>query len=68
MRAETESRTNPPLAPRESLHDDVADESLTDVIDQYRRHAFQRALERRHATVPYSTVIETARLVRTSSS
>jgi hypothetical protein len=68
MRAETESRTNPPLARRESLHEDVADESLTDIIDQYQRRAFQRALERRHANVPYSTVIETARLVRTSSS
>lgn len=60
---------NPPLAQREPLRDESSsDESLTDVIDQYRRRAFHRALERRHATVPYSTVIESARLVSTTSS
>lgn len=68
MRAETESRKNPPIAQREPLHEESAsDESLTDVIDQYRRRAFHRALERRHASVPYSTVIEAMRLVRTTS-
>jgi hypothetical protein len=43
------------------------EEWLTDVIDEWKRSAFQRALERRHA-VPYRVVVEAAHLVRTSSS
>lgn len=46
----------------------TAEEWLTDVIDQWKRNAFQRALERRHAAVPYRAVVEAAQLVRTSSS
>ncbi len=38
-------------------------ESLTDVIDEWSRQAFQRALERRHAAPAYPAVIESARLV-----
>jgi len=63
MRAETESKQNPSVAPRESL----SEESLTDIIDQLRRRAFQSYLDRRHASVPYRAVIESARLVRTST-
>lgn len=44
-------------------HDALAQESLTDVIDQLDRSAFQRALERRHAAPAYRTVIESAQLV-----
>ena len=43
-------------------------EWLTDVIDQWSRKAFRRSLERRHAAESYRGVIESARLVRTSSS
>jgi hypothetical protein len=43
-------------------------ESLTDVIDQLSRSAFQRALERRHAAPAYRTVIESAHLVPAPSS
>ena len=43
-------------------------EWLTDVIDQWKRNAFQRALERRHAAGPHRVVVESAHLVRTSSS
>ena len=46
----------------------LGEESLTDVIDQWSRQAFQRALERRHAVPAYPAVIESARLVRTTSS
>jgi hypothetical protein len=63
MRAETESSKTPSVALRETL----SDESLTDIIDQLRRRAFQKSLDRRHASVPYRVVIESARLVRTST-
>ena len=43
-------------------------EWLTDVIDQWSRKAFRRSLERRHAAESYRGVIESTRLVRTSSS
>jgi hypothetical protein len=42
-----------------------AEEWLTDVIDQWKRNAFRRALERRHAA---RVVVESAHLVRTRSS
>lgn len=44
------------------------EEWLTDVIDQWSRKAFRRSLERRHAAESYRGVIESTRLVRTSSS
>jgi hypothetical protein len=44
----------------------VPEETLTDVIDQWSRRAFQRALDRRHASPSYRTVIESANLVRTT--
>jgi hypothetical protein len=44
------------------------EEWLTDVIDQWKRNAFKRALERRHAAVPYRVVVESTHVVRTSSS
>jgi hypothetical protein len=68
MRAETESTQDLSVASRESLSDAaLSDESLTDIIDQLRRRAFLSSLERRHASVPYRAVIESARLVRTST-
>jgi hypothetical protein len=42
-------------------------ESLTDVIDQWKRNAFLRALDRRHATPSNRSVIESAHLVRRTS-
>ena len=45
-----------------------AEEWLTDVIDQWGRKAFRRSLERRHAAESYRVVVESTRLVRTSSS
>ena len=45
-----------------------AEEWLTDVIDQWSRNAFRRSLERRHAAESYRVVVESTRLVRTSSS
>lgn len=45
-----------------------AEEWLTDVIDQWSRKAFRRSLERRHAAESYRVVVESSRLVRTSSS
>ena len=45
----------------------LAEEWLTDVIDELARSAFQRALERRHAAPAYRTVIESAQLVPTTS-
>ena len=45
-----------------------AEEWLTDVIDQWSRKAFRRSLERRHAAESYRVVVESTRLVRTSSS
>jgi len=44
-----------------------AEEWLTDVIDQWSRKAFRRSLERRHAAESYRVTVESARLVRTSS-
>jgi hypothetical protein len=49
-------------------HEPLPQEWLTDVIDQWSRQAFQRALERRHAAPAYPAVVESARLVRTTSS
>jgi len=43
-------------------------EWLTDVIDQWSRNAFRRSLERRHAAESYRVVVESSRLVRTTSS
>jgi len=43
-------------------------EWLTDVIDEWKRDAFMRSLERRHAAVSYRVFIESARVVPTSSS
>jgi hypothetical protein len=48
-------------------HEPLTEEWLTDVIDEMRRTAFRRALDRRHAVPPYRTVIESAHLVRTKS-
>jgi hypothetical protein len=45
-----------------------AEESLTDVIDQMARNAFRRSLERRHVAPAYRILVESAHLVRTSSS
>jgi hypothetical protein len=42
----------------------LTEEWLTDVIDQLRRTAFRRALERRHVAPPYRAVVESAHLVR----
>jgi hypothetical protein len=64
MSAENDERlsTQPPLA-REAL----PQESLTDVIDRWSRNAFVRALDRRHATPMSRTVIESSRLVPTTT-
>ena len=51
-----------------STQEPKAEEWLTDVIDEWKRNAFRRSLERRHAAVSYSVVVESARLVRTTSS
>jgi hypothetical protein len=40
---------------------------LTDVVDQWRRAAFRRALERRPAAPPYRTIVDTALVARTKS-
>jgi hypothetical protein len=48
-------------------HEAVPQESLTDVIDEWSRNAFLRALDRRHASPPYRTVIESAQLVQTTT-
>jgi hypothetical protein len=61
MRTESEPTNTPP--PRADL---VDDESLTDIIDQWRRRAFKRALERRPADA-YRFTIEASHLVRTKS-
>lgn len=71
MRAETDPTPASPVTLPESLSDlslSESDESLTDVIDQLRRRAFLSSLDRRHASVPYRAVIESARLVRTTTS
>ena len=49
------------------IQEPPAQESLTDVIDQWKRTAFRRSLERRHAPPP-GVVVESAHLVRTRSS
>ena len=54
-----DSQAAQPDAPRDAL----AQEWLTDVIDQLDRRAFQRALDRRHAAPSYRTVIESAQLI-----
>jgi hypothetical protein len=46
-------------------HDAPAQETLTDVIDELSRSAFQRALDRRHTAPTYRTVIESMHLVPT---
>jgi len=43
-------------------------ESLTDAIDEWKRNAFLRSLERRHAAVSYRVFVESTRVVRTRSS
>ena len=59
-----DSENNSPNAHREPS----AVTSLTDIIDQYKRAAFQRALERRRDADEYRRMIEAARLVRHGSS
>jgi hypothetical protein len=59
----TTALTNPPPTPP---RDTPSEEWLTDMIDQLARNAFQAALDRRHATVPYRVVLESAHLVRTT--
>jgi hypothetical protein len=66
MSGETEIVNVIPPAP--SLHDVVDDESLTDVIDQIKRRAFLRALERRPGADVYRRTIDTSQLVRVKSS
>ena len=63
MRAETETTNPSPPTPHSALDD----ESLTDVIDRMRRHAFRRALDRRPADA-YRHTIEASHLVRIKSS
>jgi hypothetical protein len=50
-----------------SSHEPLHEEWLTDVIDELRRTAFRRALERRHVAPPYGAAIEAAHLVRGKS-
>lgn len=66
MRSEHDATTPPQTPPPTPLRD-APEEWLTDMIDQLARSAFQRALDRRHATVPYRVVVESAHLVRTTS-
>jgi hypothetical protein len=63
MPAENDERL---LAETPVLRDAAPQESLTDVIDQWSRSAFRRALDRRHASPSYRTVIESAHLVQTT--
>jgi hypothetical protein len=63
--AEQDANESKLQTPAQATNPDVW---LTDVIDQWKRNAFQRALERRHAAVPYRVVVESTHLVRTSSS
>ena len=51
-----------------STNEPNVEEWLTDVIDQWKRNAFRRSLDRRHAAVSYRVVVESSRLIRTSSS
>jgi hypothetical protein len=62
-----EQDANEPTLPTPTPEPEVQ-EWLTDVIDQWKRNAFRRSLERRHAAVSYSVVVEATRLVRTTSS
>lgn len=55
------------LPPTASQADFFSDESLTDVIDQIKRRAFLRALERRPADA-YRRTIEATHLVPAKSS
>jgi hypothetical protein len=64
MPAENDERL---LAEHPNSRDAVQQETLTDVIDQWSRNAFLRALERRHASPSYRTVIESAHLVQTTT-
>jgi hypothetical protein len=64
MRADNDTSTTPPATPP---RDALPEECLTDMIDYLARKAFQRALDRRHAAVPYRLVVESAHLVRTTS-
>lgn len=50
---------------RTPVQEPPAQEWLTDVIDQWKRNAFRRTLERRHAPPPVA--VESARLLRTRS-
>jgi hypothetical protein len=54
--------------PTPTSNEPNVEEWLTDVIDQWKRNAFRRSLDRRHAAVSYRVVVESTRLVRTSSS
>ena len=62
-----EQDANEPTLPTPT-QEPKAEEWLTDVIDQWKRSAFLRSLERRHAAVSYRVVVESTRLVRTTSS
>ena len=64
MPAENDERL---LAETPTSRDGLPQESLTDVIDQWSRNAFLRALDRRHASPSYRTVIESAHLVPTTT-
>jgi hypothetical protein len=64
MRSEIDTTSLPPTP----TQDTPPEQSLNDMIDQLARSAFQSALDRRHATVPYRVVVESAHLVRTTSS
>ena len=66
MRSDTDTTTPSPTPSQTPPHDTPA-ESLNDVIDQLARNAFQAALDRRHAAVPYRVLVESAHLVRTTS-
>jgi hypothetical protein len=59
---------NHSTAPATTSRETSAVASLTDVIDQFRRKAFQRALDRRPDADEYRRRIEAAHLVRHSSS
>lgn len=64
MRSETDTTSLPPTPPQDA----PPEAWLNDMIDQLARNAFQSALDRRHATVPYRVVVESAHLVRNTSS
>ncbi len=50
-----------------AMPEPLTEEWLTDVIDQLRRTAFRRALDRRHVAPSYRAVVESAHLVRSKS-